>query len=382
MSEEKKIGISNSDRAHVLVQAMPYIKKWAGETIVVKYGGNAMINPELKEAVMNDIVLMQLVGVNVVLVHGGGPEISGMLKKIGKESRFVGGMRYTDAETMDIVQQVLAGKVNKDLVQLLENTGGKAVGLCGLDGSMLKADKLPAAEDLGFVGEIREVSTKIVEDAIASGYTPVISTVAAGYHGEVYNINADVAAARIAAELGARKLILMTDIVGLLRDKDDENTLIPVVNVSDVPKLKRDGIISGGQTMNPSTEDIVEAVLATPAKTVFVLPNNKNIILAAEQAVPLVTDRKIIVVPTRTIPQGLSALLSFDPDASADENASAMLSAAENVATGTVTFAARDSEFGGFKIKEGDTMGMTNGKLEFVGDTPVRSVYKLSLIHI
>ena len=248
MSEEKKIGISNSDRAHVLVQAMPYIKKWAGETIVVKYGGNAMINPELKEAVMNDIVLMQLVGVNVVLVHGGGPEISGMLKKIGKESRFVGGMRYTDAETMDIVQQVLAGKVNKD----------KAVGLCGLDGSMLKADKLPAAEDLGFVGEIREVSTKIVEDAIASGYTPVISTVAAGYHGEVYNINADVAAARIAAELGARKLILMTDIVGLLRDKDDENTLIPVVNVSDVPKLKRDGIISGG--MIPKIDCCVEAV--------------------------------------------------------------------------------------------------------------------------
>lgn len=258
MSEEKKIGISNSDRAHVLVQAMPYIKKWAGETIVVKYGGNAMINPELKEAVMNDIVLMQLVGVNVVLVHGGGPEISGMLKKIGKESRFVGGMRYTDAETMNIVQQVLAGKVNKDLVQLLENTGGKAVGLCGLDGSMLKADKLPAAEDLGFVGEIREVSTKIVEDVIASGYTPVISTVAAGYHGEVYNINADVAAARIAAELGARKLILMTDIVGLLRDKDDENTLIPVVNVSDVPKLKRDGIISGG--MIPKIDCCVEAV--------------------------------------------------------------------------------------------------------------------------
>ena len=273
MSEEKKIGISNSDRAHVLVQAMPYIKKWAGETIVVKYGGNAMINPELKEAVMNDIVLMQLVGVNVVLVHGGGPEISGMLKKIGKESRFVGGMRYTDAETMDIVQQVLAGKVNKDLVQLLENTGGKAgglrgpcgpypggkaVGLCGLDGSMLKADKLPAAEDLGFVGEIREVNTKIVEDVIASGYTPVISTVAAGYHGEVYNINADVAAARIAAELGARKLILMTDIVGLLRDKDDENTLIPVVNVSDVPKLKRDGIISGG--MIPKIDCCVEAV--------------------------------------------------------------------------------------------------------------------------
>ena len=246
------------EKAGVLIEALPYIREFHGKTIVVKYGGNAMINPELKEAVMNDIVLMQLVGVNVVLVHGGGPEISGMLKKIGKESRFVGGMRYTDAETMDIVQQVLAGKVNKDLVQRLENTGGKAVGLCGLDGSMLKADKLPAAEDLGFVGEIREVSTKIVEDVIASGYTPVISTVAAGYHGEVYNINADVAAARIAAELGARKLILMTDIVGLLRDKDDENTLIPVVNVSDVPKLKRDGIISGG--MIPKIDCCVEAV--------------------------------------------------------------------------------------------------------------------------
>ena len=245
-------------KAGILIEALPYIQKFSGKTVVIKYGGNAMINPELKEAVMNDIVLMQLVGVNVVLVHGGGPEISGMLKKIGKESRFVGGMRYTDAETMDIVQQVLAGKVNKDLVQLLENTGGKAVGLCGLDGSMLKADKLPAAEDLGFVGEIREVSTKIVEDVIASGYTPVISTVAAGYHGEVYNINADVAAARIAAELGARKLILMTDIVGLLRDKDDENTLIPVVNVSDVPKLKRDGIISGG--MIPKIDCCVEAV--------------------------------------------------------------------------------------------------------------------------
>lgn len=250
--------ISKSQRAQVLVQALPYIQRYWNRVVVIKYGGHAMESEELKAQVMEDIVLLQLVGVKVVLVHGGGPEISGMLKKIGKESRFVGGMRYTDAETMDIVQQVLAGKVNKDLVQLLENTGGKAVGLCGLDGSMLKADKLPAAEDLGFVGEIREVNTKIVEDAIASGYTPVISTVAAGYHGEVYNINADVAAARIAAELGARKLILMTDIVGLLRDKDDENTLIPVVNVSDVPKLKRDGIISGG--MIPKIDCCVEAV--------------------------------------------------------------------------------------------------------------------------
>ena len=250
--------MKNEQMALLFSEATPYIQKYHGKTLVIKYGGNAMVNDDLKLAVMNDLVTLTLLGVRVVLVHGGGPEISGMLKKIGKESRFVGGMRYTDAETMDIVQQVLAGKVNKDLVQLLENTGGKAVGLCGLDGSMLKADKLPAAEDLGFVGEIREVNTKIVEDAIASGYTPVISTVAAGYHGEVYNINADVAAARIAAELGARKLILMTDIVGLLRDKDDENTLIPVVNVSDVPKLKRDGIISGG--MIPKIDCCVEAV--------------------------------------------------------------------------------------------------------------------------
>ncbi len=250
--------ISNQNRAQVLVKALPYIQKYAGKTVVVKYGGNAMINDELKDAVMSDLVLMQLVGINVVLVHGGGPEISAMLKKIGKESRFVGGMRYTDAETIDIVQMVLAGKVNKDLVQFLEQHGGKAVGLCGLDGSMLKAEKIASKEDLGFVGEITEVNTHVITDATEKGYLPIISTVAGGYHGEVYNINADVAAARIAAGLGAVKLILMTDIRGLLRDKDDESTLIPVVNVSEVPKLKRDGIISGG--MIPKIDCCVEAV--------------------------------------------------------------------------------------------------------------------------
>ena len=248
--------ISNSERAAVLVQALPYIKKYAGATVVVKYGGNAMINEELKDAVMSDIVLMQLVGINVVLVHGGGPEISAMLKKIGTESKFVGGMRYTDQETMDIVQQVLAGKVNKDLVQLLEAQGGKAVGLCGMDGSMLKADKLE--DDLGFVGEIREVNSEIIENAAKNGYIPVVSTVASGYHGEAYNINADVAAARIAAELGAMKLILMTDVRGLLRDKEDESTIIPVVNVSDVSRLKKEGIISGG--MIPKIDCCVDAV--------------------------------------------------------------------------------------------------------------------------
>lgn len=250
--------IKDENRAQVLVQALPYIQKYSGQTVVVKYGGNAMVSSELKAAVMSDIVLMQLVGINVVLVHGGGPEISSMLKKIGKESQFIGGMRVTDQETIDIVQQILAGKINKSLVQSLEMQGGKAMGLCGLDGRMLMAEKLISADDLGFVGEITEVNTKPIEDLIKDGYVPIISTIAGGYKGEVYNINADIAAANIAAKLGACKLILMTDIKGLLRDKNDENTLIPVVNVSDVPSLKKEGIISGG--MIPKIDCCVEAV--------------------------------------------------------------------------------------------------------------------------
>ncbi len=250
--------IPNQDRAGILIQALPYIQKYAGKTIVVKYGGNAMVSDDLKDAVMSDIVLLQLIGINVVLVHGGGPEISGMLKKIGKESKFVNGLRVTDKETVDVVQMVLAGKVNKSLVQLLERHSGKAIGLCGLDGRMIMADKKAAAEDLGFVGEITEVNTGVIEDATNNGYVPIIATVAGGYNGAVYNINADLAAARIAAELKAAKLILMTDIRGLLRDRDDESTLIPVVNVSEVPSLKREGIISGG--MIPKIECCVEAV--------------------------------------------------------------------------------------------------------------------------
>lgn len=249
---------SNAERAAVLVQALPYIKQLAGETIVIKYGGNAMIEEELKSAVMSDLVLMKLVGINVVLVHGGGPEISEMLKKIGKESRFVRGLRYTDGETMDIVQQVLAGKVNKDLVQRLENAGGHAVGLCGLDGGLLRAEKLVSQEDLGFVGEIREVNTAIIQDTAKNGYIPVISTIAAGYGGEVFNVNADTAAAQIAAELHAKKLILMTDIQGLMRDLNDETSVIPVINVSDVNRLQREGIINGG--MIPKMECCVDAV--------------------------------------------------------------------------------------------------------------------------
>ena len=252
------MNISNNDRAQILAQALPYIQKYAGKTIVVKYGGNAMINDEIKAAVMTDIVLMQSVGINVVLVHGGGPEINTMLKRIGKESQFIGGLRYTDRETMEIVQMVLAGKVNKDLVQHLERHGGKAVGFCGLDGSMLQAHKIESGVDLGYVGEITKINTKIITDATNNGYVPIIATIAGGVNGEVYNINSDIAAARIAAELGARKLILMTDIRGLLADKDDENTLIPVVNVSEVPRLQRSGIISGG--MIPKIDCCVEAV--------------------------------------------------------------------------------------------------------------------------
>ena len=250
--------MDTNKRAKVLIQAMPYIQKYSGETIVVKYGGNAMVNEKLKSAVMSDIVLMRLVGVNVVLVHGGGPEINAMLNAVGKESRFENGMRVTDEETIDIVQMVLAGKVNKSLVQLMERHGGKALGLCGLDGNLLMAEKLVTSADLGFVGEIKEVNPEPLKTAMDNGYIPIVATVAAGYDGNVYNVNADLAAAQIAAKVGAKKLILMTDIRGLLRDVNDEDSLISVVNVSEVPMLKRDGIIKGG--MIPKIDCCVEAV--------------------------------------------------------------------------------------------------------------------------
>ena len=232
--------MDNAKRAKVLIQAMPYIKKFVGETIVVKYGGNAMINEELKAAVMSDLALMQLVGISVVLVHGGGPEINAMLDAVGKESVFKDGM------------------VNKSLVQLFERHGGKALGMCGLDGRLLMADKLASAHDLGYVGEIREVNPEPLRMAMKDGYIPIVATVAGGYDGKVYNINADLAAAQIAAKLRAKKLILMTDIRGLLRDVNDDSSLIPVVNVSEVPMLKRDGIIKGG--MIPKIDCCVEAV--------------------------------------------------------------------------------------------------------------------------
>ena len=250
--------LSNSDKAHVLVQALPYLQKYDNKVVVIKYGGNAMIYEELKQAVMSDIVLLSQVGIKVVLVHGGGPEISATLKAMGKESKFVGGLRYTDAETADIVQMVLAGKVNKNLVSLMGKAGGKAIGLCGIDGGMLTAKKHEGDVDLGFVGDVEKVNTSTILDCLDAGYTPVIATVGCDEEGQVYNINADTAAARIAAELHAENLMLMTDIRGLLRDKEDDDTLIPVVQVSEVPYLVSQGIIQGG--MIPKVQCCVEAV--------------------------------------------------------------------------------------------------------------------------
>jgi len=236
--------INNSERARVLVHALPYIQKYYGKVVVVKYGGNAMISDKLTDAVMRDIVLLHLIGIKIVLVHGGGPEISDMLKKVGKVPEFIDGLRVTDKETVDIVQQILAGKVNKNLVNQIMLKGGKAIGLCGLDGHMIKAEKLDDVH--GFVGEITDINTEPILNVFENGYIPVISTVGCDDEGNVYNINADTAAAKIAAALGAESLLLMTDIVGLLRDKDDPSTLIPFVNVNEIPSLEAQGIISGG----------------------------------------------------------------------------------------------------------------------------------------
>ena len=248
--------LTKAQRAEILIQALPHIQKYNNKIIVVKYGGNAMINDDLKEAVMGDIVLLSLIGIKVVLVHGGGPEINEMLDKMGKKSEFVGGLRVTDKETVDVVQMVLAGKVNKNLVNLLQNRGGKAIGLCGMDGHMIKA-KI-ANERLGYVGEITDINVAPVLDVSEKGYIPVVSTVGCDDNGNVYNINADTVAARLAGELKAESLISMTDIVGLLRDKDDPTTLIPKVAVSEAPKLMRDGIISGG--MIPKVNCCIEAI--------------------------------------------------------------------------------------------------------------------------
>lgn len=247
--------------AEVLVEALPYIQEYTGKIIVVKYGGNAMINEDLKQAVIEDIVLLNLVGIKVVLVHGGGPEISEMLKKIGKESKFVKGLRYTDRETMDIVQMILCGKVNKNLVSLFEKAGGRAVGLGGMDGGLFKAIRLvdPDGTEYGYVGDVKEVNEKVVLDVLNEGFIPVVSSVAAGMDEETnYNINADTAAEKLAVALKAKKLILLTDVCGLMRDPKDDSTLIPRLKVSEVPALIKEGVISGG--MIPKVYCCVEAV--------------------------------------------------------------------------------------------------------------------------
>lgn len=244
--------------AQVLIEALPYIQKYCGKTIVVKYGGNAMINQELKHAVMRDMVLLAQVGIRVVLVHGGGPEINDMLTRLGKESRFVGGLRYTDEETVQVAGMVLAGKVNKQLVSLIHENGGKAIGLCGIDGRMILANKHQGPEDLGFVGDITQVDPAPIQMALDNGYLPVIATIGSDAEGNLYNINADTAAAAIAAAMKAEKLISLTDTRGLLRDVADESTLIEKISIQEIPDLIQEGVISGG--MIPKIQCCVDGI--------------------------------------------------------------------------------------------------------------------------
>lgn len=247
---------SNAERAEVLTQALPYIKKHTGKIVVIKYGGNAMINEQLKQQVMEDIVLLWLIGVRVVLVHGGGPEINELMNKLGKKAEFVDGLRVTDKETVDIVQMVLAGKVNKTLVNLLEMKGGKAMGISGMDGRLIESEIKD--ERLGYVGKITKVHITPVLDLLEKGYIPVISTIGCDKQGNAYNINGDTAAAFVAGALGAQRLIMMTDIDGILRDKDDPSTIIPHLTIEEIEQLKGEGIISGG--MIPKVDCCIEAI--------------------------------------------------------------------------------------------------------------------------
>ncbi len=256
---------SNPERAEVLAQALPYIKRYNGKVVVVKYGGNAMVDENLKQQVMEDIVLLWLIGVKIVLVHGGGPEISDIMARLGKKPEFVDGLRVTDKETVDIVQMVLAGKVNKTLVTLLEAMGGKAMGISGMDGRLIEA-KIKD-ERLGFVGDITKINIEPVVDLLEKNYIPVISTVGCDKEGNTYNINGDTAAAHIAGALGAERLIMMTDIAGILRDKDDPSTLIPEITIDDADKLYAEGVISGG--MIPKVDCCIEAIHEGVSKVII-----------------------------------------------------------------------------------------------------------------
>ncbi len=248
-----------TDKANLLVKALPYIQKFNGKTIVIKYGGNAMVTGVLKDAVIQDIVLLSLVGINIVLVHGGGPEINSMLKRLGIETRFVDGFRYTDGETMEIVQQVLCGKINKNLVTRINNVGGRAVGLSGIDGGMIRAVRKKGEKDHGLVGDIVSIDPTLINDVLEKGYIPVVSGIAHGEdEEEVYNINADTAAAELAIALKAIKLILLTDVPGVMENEDDEDSLISRMQLSEVEALKERGILSGG--MLPKIDCCVEAM--------------------------------------------------------------------------------------------------------------------------
>ena len=247
---------SNAQRAQVLVQALPYIRRYNGRIVVVKYGGNAMVDPGLKEQVMEDIVLLWLIGVKVVLVHGGGPEISETMRKLGKKAEFVDGLRVTDRETVDIVQMVLAGSINKTLVNLLQMNGGKAMGISGMDGRLIEAKTRD--ERLGYVGDVVHVNIEPVTDLLEKGYIPVISTIGCDRDGNTYNINGDTAAAHIAGALGAERLIMLTDIAGILRDCNDPTSLIPSITIDEAHKLREDGVISGG--MIPKVECCIDAI--------------------------------------------------------------------------------------------------------------------------
>ncbi|MGL4655604.1 MAG: acetylglutamate kinase [Sarcina sp.] len=250
--------ISNLDKANTLIQALPYIQEYNNKVIVVKYGGNAMKNKTLKEAVIKDIILMSCVGIKVVLVHGGGPDIDKVLKKVGKKPEFIDGLRYTDEETMEVVQMVLAGKVNKELVKLINSNGGNAIGLCGIDGNMIKSEKKESEVDLGFVGEITDINSKVILDSLRNNYISVVATVALGIDGNIYNINADIAAAKIAAAIGAEKIILLTDVPGLMLDIEDNDTLISNIDKRNLYRLINDGIIKGG--MIPKIECCIDAL--------------------------------------------------------------------------------------------------------------------------
>lgn len=244
-------------RANILVEALPFIQEYVGQVVVIKYGGNAMINEELKEAVIQDVVLLNLIGIKVVLVHGGGPEINEMLDKVGKKGEFINGLRVTDDETMDVVQMVLCGKVNKNLVSLLRKAGGTGIGLAGMDGNLFEAEKRDDVH--GHVGNITNVNPQVVQDILEKGYIPVISSVAAGVDQTMnYNINADIAAEKLAIALKAKKFILLTDVMGLMKDPKDDSTLIPELKISQVPALMKEGIISGG--MIPKVQCCVEAI--------------------------------------------------------------------------------------------------------------------------